>query len=110
LLNGAPGDPIVNLHHLKQPSAEVGPFRVIHHETSGRSTVHHEVDLIELVRASGGLNASRAARAIFDVESPTPAQLEKVRRRLTKLTETGQLYVVESGDKGTKRPTVWMAI
>jgi hypothetical protein len=30
LLNGQPGDPIVSLHHIKQPAAEVGPFKVLH--------------------------------------------------------------------------------
>jgi hypothetical protein len=27
LLNGQPGDPIVSLHHLKQPAAAVGPLQ-----------------------------------------------------------------------------------
>jgi hypothetical protein len=29
-LNDQRGDPIVSLHHLKQPAAEVGPFKVLH--------------------------------------------------------------------------------
>ena len=36
LLTGAPGDPIVNLHHIKQPAGEVGPLKIIHDHTSGQ--------------------------------------------------------------------------
>ena len=32
LLNGQPGDPIVSLHHIKEPAAEVGPFKVLHEQ------------------------------------------------------------------------------
>jgi len=38
---GEAGDPIVSLRHLKQPFAEVGPFRLLHDHTTGITTVHH---------------------------------------------------------------------
>ncbi|MCW5952070.1 MAG: AAA family ATPase, partial [Propionibacteriaceae bacterium] len=39
LLNGHPGDPIIKLHHLKQPAEEVGPLSIVHDHDLGRSTI-----------------------------------------------------------------------
>ncbi|MFF8455036.1 bifunctional DNA primase/polymerase [Streptomyces albidoflavus] len=89
---GEAGDPIVSLRHLKQPFAEVGPFRLLHDHTTGTTTVHHTADLVALAGASrGGISALDAAKAIFETEKPSAAQKEKARRRLAKLVEAGQL-------------------
>ncbi|WP_018549484.1 hypothetical protein [Streptomyces sp. LaPpAH-108] len=89
---GEAGDPIVSLRHLKQPFAEVGPFRLLHDHTTGTATVHHTADLVALAGASrGGISALDAAKAIFETEKPSAAQKEKARRRLAKLVEAGQL-------------------
>ncbi|MDI6518129.1 bifunctional DNA primase/polymerase [Streptomyces coelicoflavus] len=89
---GEAGDPIVSLRHLKQPFAEVGPFRLLHDHTTGTTTVHHTADLVALAGASrGGISALEAAKAIFETEKPSAAQKEKARRRLAKLVEAGQL-------------------
>jgi hypothetical protein len=61
-----PGDPIVSLHHLKQPAAEVGPFKIHHDHDSGHSTIWRAIDLVELVRATGGISVIDVARALFD--------------------------------------------
>lgn len=107
LLSGSPGDPIVGMHHVKQPSAEVGPFKVIHDHLTGRSRVWHAADLVLLARRPGGMSAIEAAGALFDTDKPTPSDKEKARRRLESLTSAGHLVVVEDGDKTTNRPRRW---
>ncbi len=107
LLTGAPGDPIVGLHHLKQPASEVGPLKVIHDHEAGRSTVWHATDLVQLAKRPGGISALDAARVLFDAEKPTASEREKARRRLDKLTSTGIVRVVSEGDRSTNQPTRW---
>jgi len=107
LLNGQPGDPIVSMHHLKQPAAEVGPLKVFHDQVSGRSTVWHAVDLMLLAAQSGGITAVDAARAIFETDKPTPNEREKARRKLDKLAHEGLIVVIEPGDPATKTATRW---
>ena len=86
LLNGDAGDPIVELKHVKQPAAEVGPFRIAHDHEAGTSTVWHGTDLVAVARVTpGGLTAKGAAVALFSTEKPTTAQIEKARRRLDTL-------------------------
>jgi replicative DNA helicase len=83
LLWGEPGDPMVDFGHLKQPAEEVGPFRVLHDHDTGASTVTGEVDLVTLAAGyPNGVAAVEAARAIFEVDEPRRAQVEKARRRL----------------------------
>ncbi len=107
LLTGAPGDPIVGLHHLKQPASEVGPLKVIHDHETGRSTVWHATDLVQLAKAPGGISALDAARVLFDAEKPTATEKEKARRRLDRLARSGELTVVQHGDVATKQATKW---
>ena len=109
LLNGAPGDPIIGMHHLKQPASEVGPYKILHDHDRGRSTIWHAVDLVELVRARGSITALDAARALQDTDKPNPAGREKARKRLHRLVGTGHLFVLDPGDEKTSRPTTWAA-
>ena len=109
LLWGEAGDPIVDLTHLKTPSDEVGPFRVIHDHTAGTSAVWHAADLLAMAKASGpGITAKAAACALFSTSNPRPADVEKARRRLTTLVNSGSLDCTE-GDAKTGRPAVWTA-
>ena len=87
LLNGEPGDPIIEFRHLKQPNEEVGPFRLSHDPDTGQLLLNHEVDLVALVRrkSTAGLIPKDAARALFDTDEPSRAQTEKARRKLDKL-------------------------
>lgn len=111
LLTGVAGDPIVGLHHLKQPAEQVGPLRVIHDAETGRSDVWHSTDLVVVARAvPDGITAVDAARALFETEKPTPADKEKARRRLDALVRSGRLEVVDEGDKAANRPRKWGAI
>jgi AAA domain len=41
VLNGDPGDAVVELRHLKQPAAEVGPWSVLHDPITGLSSIFH---------------------------------------------------------------------
>ncbi|MGJ3507954.1 AAA family ATPase [Enemella sp. A6] len=108
LLAGKPGDPVVKLHHLKQPAAEVGPLDVIHDHHGGRSFIFDEVDLIGLARAGAdGVTAVEVARALFDTDRPSAAQREKARRRLNAEVKAGRLVLVDAGDKGLNRPARW---
>lgn len=109
LLTGKAGDPIVGLQHLKQPNAEVGPFKVIHDWETGRSTVWHTMDLVLLARQPSGLTALDAARAMFDTDKPERNDKEKARRRLETLTATGQLEVIDQGDQAANKPRRWGA-
>lgn len=110
LLNGAAGDPIVRVHHVKQPLAEVGPLRIVHDAESGRSTVWQATDLLGIAKASsGGVTALDAAKAMFETDKPTAADREKARRKLDKLTREGLLTILDDGDKAAGKPTIWGA-
>ena len=92
LLWGDAGDPIVKLTHLKQPAEEVGPLNVSHDHVAGVSKIDREVNLVTLTaHASAGLTAAEAAAALFDVRKPDRNQIEKARRKLDKLVDTGRL-------------------
>jgi len=103
LLSGAPGDPIVGLHHVKQPSAEVGPFKVIHDHAAGRSQVWHATDLVLLAGQPNGITSLDAASALFETEKPTPAERQKALRKLNRLADLGHVLKV-SGDQGAGVP------
>ncbi len=108
LLWGAAGDPIVELRHLKQPAAEVGPLKISHDHDAGTSSVWHAADLLTLARLSGstGITAKAAACHLFATDKPTPAETEKARRRLDRHVRESDLAFAE-GDKTVSRPAVW---
>ncbi len=107
LLTGAPGDPIVGLHHIKQPAAEVGPLKIIHDHDTGRSAVWHATDLVAVCQTAGGLTAAGAARVLYDTDNPTASEREKARRRLDKLANQGLVDVLIEGDRTNNQPTRW---
>ncbi len=100
LLWGKPGDPIVDLRHLKQPAEEFGPVSIHHDHERGVSKLHEPSDLVELAAKSpGGLTVEYAARALFGTNEPDRNQREKARRRLEGLRAEGKL------DKRSGSPT-----
>jgi replicative DNA helicase len=107
LLNGAPGDPIVSFHHVKQPAEEVGPFKIIHSRDDGCSQVFHSTDLVMLAAQPGGLTAAGAAKAMFDTEKGDRNQKEKARNKLKSLEKLGLLQLLDPGDVPSHRPAVW---
>lgn len=97
VLWGEPGDPIVELIHLKQPMEPIGPYMVLHDHKCGRSEIHHQTDLLTLTRYQGrvGMTARLAAEAVFSTDKPTEAQIQKARRKLAGLVDAGLLTVRE---------------
>lgn len=100
-LFGDAGDPVVSWRHLKQPSAEVGPFRVVHDHERGLSEVEAGLDLERMVQRTGvtGLTSMEYAVALFESPKPTRAQVEKARKRLEKKVSDGYLSCVP-GERG----------
>jgi replicative DNA helicase len=96
LLWGEPGDPLVELAHLKQPAEEVGPLDLSHDHEHGETTRRERPSAWSLLQAAtnGGVSAKDAAAAIYD-RTPTPAQTEKARRQLEKLTIDGYAVRVD---------------
>lgn len=107
VLNGDPGDPLVELRHLKQPAAEVGPWRVLHDPITGLSSVFHATDLVSLATANGDLSVKDAAKALAETDKPTPNDVEKARRKLTALVRSGHLIVTREGDRSANLTTLW---
>ena len=104
-LHGDPGDPVVDFRQLKQPAEEVGPWKIEHDHDRGVSGIWHAADLVDLARrAPSGITLKAAASAIFDTDKPTPAQIEKARRKLRALEKTGHL---EEDKTGAPSPSVW---
>lgn len=107
VLNGDPGDAVVELRHLKQPAAEVGPWRVLHDPITGLSSIFTSTDLVSLAAAYGDLSAKDAAKALAETDKPTPNDVEKARRKLTALVRSGRLIVTREGNKTLNLTTLW---
>jgi replicative DNA helicase len=102
LLHGQPGDPVVSMRHLKQPLDEVGPWQVLHDHGTGTSHRQaDEIDPLALLRVRGqvGITAQELGVILFG-ERPTPAQVQKSRRRLERLV-AGDLAVQLGGEGRT---------
>ncbi|HEY5843952.1 MAG TPA: AAA family ATPase [Mycobacterium sp.] len=105
LLWGSPGDPIVELVHLKQPAEPFGPCKVIHDHIAGTSAVWEGTDLEAIARAAGakGITAKDAAIVLFSTDKPTPAEVEKARRKLDKITSLTRV----DGSRETNSAATW---
>lgn len=106
VLWGQPGDPVVELIHLKQPMVEFGPHMIRHDHDAGRSALEGATDLLQIVRNQRqvGITAELAAKSLYMSDTPSRAEKEKARRRLETYERTGEL-VSKSGDHST--PTKW---
>lgn len=92
LLWGEAGDPLVELRHLKQPAAEIGPLILEHRHHTGTTTVHEAADLPALLAAGGneGITAADVAGVLYSTTKPSKAQIQKARRQLEQLVEAGR--------------------
>jgi len=110
LLWGEAGDPIVELRHLKQPAAEVGPLKVSIDHEHGEVRIHEEVDLARLVAQAtdGGLTAGDAAKAMFGVSEPSASDVEKARRKLDGLVRAGRATKLDAPGRG--RPALYRPV
>jgi replicative DNA helicase len=101
LLWGEPGDPIVELTHLKQPADEVGPLEISHDHQHGASTRQDRLDAWTALNSATvtGITTTDAAIATYG-PNPTKAEIEKARRRLDRFTEDGRATKITGSQKG----------
>lgn len=112
LLWGAAGDPVVELHHLKQPSAEIGPYDVVHDHETGTSEIKERVDPVRMAKQAGvgGVTARSVAKALFAADRQSgadKAEVEKARRRLDLLASRGFLAHIKA-PAGSPDTWVWV--
>lgn len=90
---GKAGDPVVQLHHLKQPADDLGHLQILHDHDAGTSTLARHVTLLDLLNsATNGLTARDAATRLYATTEPDEATLQKARRQLKKLVDAGQAH------------------
>lgn len=109
LLWGKPGDPIIELIHLKQPAEEIGPLELEHDHEHGITTRRDRPDAWTVLQGAtlGGVTAANAAEAIYGPK-PDRAQVEKARRKLEKLVTDEHAVKVEAKQKG--EPTLYRPV
>ncbi|MEB8343910.1 DnaB-like helicase N-terminal domain-containing protein [Streptomyces endophyticus] len=89
-VTGRAGDPAVTLHHLKTPTGEVGPLDVTHDHKRGTTTVDPSRDPAALLRnAVNGMTVRELAAVLTGGAEPERADVEKARRHLTRLVDSG---------------------
>ncbi|MFF1601906.1 DnaB-like helicase N-terminal domain-containing protein [Streptomyces mirabilis] len=89
-ITGRAGDPAVTLHHLKTPTGEIGPLDVTHDHVRGTTTVDPSKDPAVLLRnAPNGLTARDLAAVLIGGGDPDRADVEKARRHLARLVDSG---------------------
>lgn len=99
LLWGAAGDLLIELTHLKQPAAEVGPLKIEHNHDQGRSTVYRgQVDpLIFLTNAgSNGVTTTQLAQVMFEKPKVSENERKKAQRQLDRLVDSNQAQRTEA--------------
>jgi replicative DNA helicase len=87
VLLGDAGSPIVKARHLKPVAEPFGPVELAHDHARGVTTVHHRVDLLELV----AITRVQACQ-VFDTGKPKPGEVEHARRRLEQLHVAGKVH------------------
>lgn len=102
LLWGAAGDPIVEATHLKQPAAEVGPWRLLHDHAAGTTSFVNAADLAVIVAATGaaGITAKDAAKALYQTDEPTDSDVARAVRRLEAGVKKGEFELAVEGRRG----------
>jgi replicative DNA helicase len=88
-LVGESGDPLVKALHLKPIREHWGPATLAHDHAAGRTTVHQKADLLTLLAMQQVMTAESAARALFETEKPSRAEVERARRKLENLVTQG---------------------
>lgn len=102
VLDGKPGDPLVEFRHLKFPVSEVGPMKVSHDQASGLMTVAEQVDVVAVAQAEGSITVKQAALLLFG--SATTNEVEKARRRLDKRVVAGELVKKDEDGASSYHP------
>lgn len=109
LLWGEPGDPIVQLTHLKQPAEEVGPLEIAHDHQHGATSRRDTLDAWTVLHGATttGVTAADVALAVYG-PNPSKAQVEKARRKLDRYAKDGHAEKIparQPSDPTTYRPT-----
>lgn len=88
---GEPGDPVVELLHLKQPAEDVGPYEIVHDHAKGETTLATSATYESILFQAGqaGVSPRSIAERIHKTDSPSASDVEKARRRLEKLVSQG---------------------
>ena len=104
---GQPGDLAVEFTHLKPPAALCGPWTVTLDPDAGTVGRDAPLDLVGQVRRRGvnGMTAEAAARLLYGSAAPGRAEVERARRRLTRLANQGVLWCREGSRGGA--PAAW---
>lgn len=94
LLWGTAGDELVELVHIKQPAAEVGPLKLAHDHNAGTTDVRRgQVDAFTvLMSRSHGVTAKELAKLMAETTEPTDVEERKARRHLERLVSKGRAH------------------
>jgi replicative DNA helicase len=111
VLDGEPGDPTVELRHLKQPAEPVGPLTLRHDHSIGSTILFDSrPDLLNFLITTGsmGVTAAEAARVV--IGRAAPSDLRTIRRNLNQLVDQ-HLAIKQSGNrtKHGAEPDRWHA-
>jgi replicative DNA helicase len=111
LLWGEPGDPVVQLTHLKQPAEPVGPLTIVHDHAAGVTVVQDRPDPLEILRrAHRGITARVMAGSLYGSHDPGANDIEKARRQLDRLVKDRLAYRQDGATGGhDKTPATWFA-
>jgi replicative DNA helicase len=98
---GEPGDPIIELTHLKQPAEEVGPLDLVHDHEHGVTTRRDRLDAWAILQGATttGVTVADAAQALYGI-NVSKAQIEKARRKLERFVTDGDAVKIKG-----KQPT-----
>ena len=114
VLWGAAGDSTIDMLHLKQPTGEVGPWRLQHDHTTGVTTRHSEdVDALALLRqAPRGLTTTALAKSMAGGADPTDTHRRAAQRHLDRLVQGGHARKTpaDRGGRGGTRSARYHAI
>lgn len=93
-LDGAPGDLVMTVHHLKQPVDVVGPLTIRHDHQTGTTTSVQTMGLDELLRVRGeeGVTAEEVATLVYGREPDSDTQT--IRRQLNARVKKDELEKV----------------
>jgi hypothetical protein len=87
---GQPGDHIVELIHLKQPAAPIGPLKIEHDHDAGTSRIYSGFDILAFLRhRRTGATALDTARAMTEKDTPTDNERRNALRQLDRLVKKG---------------------
>lgn len=104
MLDGQPGDAVVELLHLKQPSDDVGPLRIVHDHDSGISRIDRgKVDLLQVLATTpGGMTAHALVELESETSNPSKNAVEKMRQRLDRLVREGRAHLRDENGKSPR--------